>query len=90
MRADRSAGPSGEIAFLLPPGGATLTTRGDAPGELTVGRFATAATVDLGALQPGRSAILRIPTDSSPTPWRASVTGQSALLACGPPPPSAG
>jgi hypothetical protein len=86
----RSGGPRGEIAFLLPPGGATLTTRGDAPGELTVGRFATAATVELGALQPGRSAMLRIPTDSSPTPWRASVTGQSALLACGAPPPSAG
>jgi hypothetical protein len=86
----RSEGPSGEIAFLLPPGGTTLTTRGDAPGELTVGRFATAPTVDVGALQPGRSAMLRIPTDSSPTPWRASVTGQSALLACGPPPPSAG
>ena len=68
MRADQKRGPSGEIAFPLPPGGATLTTRGDTPGELTVGRFATAATVDLGALQPGRSAILRIPTDSSPTP----------------------
>jgi hypothetical protein len=86
----KSGSPGGAIAFPLPPGGATLTTRGDAPGEVTVGRFATAATVDLGALQPGRSAMLRIPTDSSPTPWRASVTGQSALLACGPPPPSAG
>jgi hypothetical protein len=86
----RSGGPSGEIAFPLPPGGATLTTRGNAPGELTVGRFATAATVDLGALQPGRSAMLRIPTDSSPTPWRASVTGPSGLEACGAPPPSAG
>jgi hypothetical protein len=86
----RSGGPSEEIAFLVPPGGTTLTTRGDAPGELTVGRFATAATVDLGALQPGRSAMLRIPTDSSPTPWRASVTGQSALVVCGAPPPSTG
>jgi hypothetical protein len=86
----RSGGPSGEIAFLLPPGGATLTTRGDAPGGVTVGRFATAATVDVGALQPGRSAMLRIPTDTSPTPWRASVTGPSALEACGAPPPSAG
>jgi hypothetical protein len=86
----RSGGPSGAIAFLVPPGGTTLTTRGDAPGELTVGRFATAATVDLGALQPGRSAMLRIPTDSSPTPWRALVTGQSALVVCGAPPPSTG
>jgi hypothetical protein len=86
----RSASPGGAIAFPLPPGGATLTTRGDAPGELTVGRFASAATVDLGALEPGRSAMLRIPTDSSPTPWRASVTGPSALEACGAPPPSVG
>jgi hypothetical protein len=78
-----SASPGGAVAFPLPPGGATLATQGDAPGKLTVGRFATAATVDVGALQPARSATLRIPTDSSPTPWRASVTGPSAIRVCG-------
>jgi hypothetical protein len=79
----RSASPGGAVAFPLPPGGATLAVRGDAPGKLTVGRFATAAPVDVGALQPARSATLRIPTDSSPTPWRASVTGPGAIRVCG-------
>jgi hypothetical protein len=86
----RSASPGEPIVFPLPPGGATLTTRGEAPGELTVGRFATVPRVHVGVLQPGGGAMLRIPTDSSPAPWRASVTGPSALEACAAPPASAG
>jgi hypothetical protein len=80
----------GAIAFPLPPGGATLTPRGDAPGELRLGRFAALSSVDAGRLAPGQTVGVRVPPDAAPTPWRASVTGASALEVCGAPPPSAG
>jgi hypothetical protein len=80
----------GAIAFPLPPGGATVTVRGDAPGELRLGRFAALPSVDVGALAPAQRVGVRIPTDASPTPWRASVTGASALEVCGARPPAAG
>jgi hypothetical protein len=80
----------GAVAFPLPPGGATLTARGDAPGELKLGRFAAVSSVDVGTLAPGQTVGVGVPPDAAPTPWRALVTGTGALEVCGAPPPAAG
>ncbi|MGH2994011.1 MAG: hypothetical protein ACRDL1_10785, partial [Solirubrobacterales bacterium] len=72
----------GAIGFELPRGGASLRAQGVAPGSMMLGRFATSPTVEVGSLFPGETAKLRIPPDSSPRPWRGSVTGVRAVTAC--------
>ncbi|MGH2590646.1 MAG: STAS domain-containing protein, partial [Actinomycetota bacterium] len=72
--------PSG---IELPSGGAILRSRGGAPAELTLGRFADMPTAGVGSLAPDRPARLRIPRDTSPEPWRASAAGAGSVEVCG-------
>jgi hypothetical protein len=78
----RGTGPAGPIEFELPAAGATLRARGVAPANLSVGRFATSPSAELGNLPPGRALALAIPPDSSPTPWLASVSGAESIEVC--------
>ena len=77
-----SAAPGGEIAFSLPPGGATLSPTA-ASQTVTVRRFADTTPVNLGLVQRGRAAALTPPADGAAVPWRVGVTG-GAVGVCAP------
>ncbi|MGH2591096.1 MAG: hypothetical protein ACRDGW_09915, partial [Actinomycetota bacterium] len=81
-REPRTIGPSEARSFELPPGGATLRARGPDDTQVTLGRFATDPTTKVGRLAPGEAATLRIPEDSSPVPWQASIPGVDSLQVC--------
>jgi hypothetical protein len=70
------------IAFELPAGGAALRPEGAGAAPMKVGRFATDPRVEVGSLSAGRRSVLRIPTDASPKPWRASLTGARSVTVC--------
>ncbi len=68
------------LEFILPPGGASIRAEGG-PANVAIGRFG-APSVDAGTFAPGEAGTLAIPPDSAPAPWRASVTGVSAIETC--------
>ena len=63
----------------VPRGGAVLETRG-AGGAVAVRRFAS-ASIPVGSLLRGQAAVLRLPADSDPAPWRL-VTAATPLRIC--------
>jgi hypothetical protein len=75
-------GEDGPIGFELPPGGASLRVRAKGPAPVALGRFGTSPSAELGSLSPGEMTLLRVSTDSSPKPWRASVAGASSVEVC--------
>jgi hypothetical protein len=79
-RAERAGAP---IVVELPRGGAALRARGAAADAVTVGRFGAAPSVEVGTIPPNATAILRIPTDSAPQPWRAAIAGGTSVEVCG-------
>jgi hypothetical protein len=78
----RAEQPGAPVGFELPRGGASLRVRAAGPAAVSLGRFATLESVEAGELSPGERATLRIPSDSSPRPWRASVAGASSVEVC--------
>jgi hypothetical protein len=78
----RSAAPDGAVGIELPPDGARLRVQGTSPATVTLGRFATVPSVELGRVSPGRTATLSIPPDSAPNRWRASVGGARSVTVC--------
>ena len=78
----RTIAPGGSTAFELPAGGATIRARATAAAKVAVGRFASAPTAEVGSLSPGEQATLRIPPDSWPRPWHASVAGAKSVQVC--------
>ena len=74
--------PGQPIGFELPRGGARLEVRGPEQAQLTVGRFGSTPSVEVGNLSPDEPAKFRIPTDSSPIPWRASVAHADSVELC--------
>jgi hypothetical protein len=74
--------PEGPVILELPRMGATLRARGPGPAALTLGRFGDLPSAELGSLSPREPATLRIPPDTSPTPWRAAVAGASSVEVC--------
>jgi hypothetical protein len=68
-------------AFLVASPDVAVTS--DGGGRLSLGRFASEASVPVGELPAGRSVDLAIPRDRSRRPWRALVTGGSGrVLVC--------
>jgi hypothetical protein len=78
----RAEQPGAPVGFELPRGGASLRVRAAGPAAVSLGRFATRPSVEAGELSPGERATLRIPSDSSPRPWRAAVAGASSVEVC--------
>jgi hypothetical protein len=74
--------PGAPLGFELPRGGASLRVQVAGPAAVTLGRFATSPSVELGDLSPGERATLRIPSDSSLKPWRAAVAGARSVEMC--------
>jgi hypothetical protein len=74
--------PGGAVGFELPPGGARLRVQSASPAPVTLGRFATVPSIELGTLSPGETATLAIPPDASSRPWRASVAGTRSVTVC--------
>jgi hypothetical protein len=72
----------GTVDFELPPEGAVVRARGAAVASLAVGRFAAAASVELGDLAPEEPAAIRVPPDDAPRPWRVTVDGAEAVGVC--------
>jgi len=80
-RVVRPRRPSGPIVTELPAGGAAFLARGSG-GAVSVGRFGSVGAAEVGGVSPGRTAVLPIPTDSAPQPWRAAMTGPSSIEVC--------
>jgi hypothetical protein len=78
----RAEQPGAPLGFELPRGGASLRVRAAGPAAVSLGRFATLPSVEAGELSPGERATLRVPSDSSPKPWRAAVVGASSVEVC--------
>jgi hypothetical protein len=66
----------------LPPGGALVANLGGAEATLSLRRFASEGSAELGTLEPGASARLSIPMDHVALPWRLGVSGGTPLLVC--------
>ena len=72
-----------DLVLELPPGGAQLRPRVGSRAELQLRRYATASfPVDLGTLDGGRPATLRIPTDGSTEPWEAGLRASGPVEIC--------
>lgn len=68
--------PGHPVFFFLEPGGVLLGSRSGSPVHVGLGRFGTGgASIQIGKLQPGEWANLRIPTDSDPDRWWVTVDG---------------
>lgn len=68
--------PRHSVFFFLERGGVLLGSRAKRPVRLGLGRFGVGgAPVSVGKLQPGEWADLRIPPDSAPDRWWATVDG---------------
>jgi hypothetical protein len=79
----RSDGPGGEsVPVEIPPGGAILRAVGDRQASVALRRFADVAAAEIGTVPEGDAATLRIPTDSNPGPWQASVSGARSVEVC--------
>ena len=82
-RTIRSSGPSRSVQLELPPGGAALVGANQQRTQLALARFGDYAV----PLEPARStriALLRIPPDADPMPWRLLIRGSSRPIeACG-------
>ena len=74
-----TASPGG---LAVEAGPSTLLNRGDAPLAVQLGRFADGLPVGMGELPPGPPALLSIPADGSPHPWRVGVFGPGTLTVC--------
>jgi hypothetical protein len=70
----------GALSLPVLRGGVAL--RSSAPVHLTLGRFSGSFPVDLGDLEPGTWAQLRIPTDLSGRPWQLQASGEGRLTLC--------
>jgi hypothetical protein len=75
-----AATEAGALTLPIPRGGVAL--RSSAPVELGLGRFSGSFPVDLGRLEPGTWAEVRIPTDLSRRPWQLQASGEAQLKLC--------
>jgi hypothetical protein len=74
---------AGDLVLELPQGGAQLRPRAGSRAELRLRRYATASfPVDLGTLNGGQPATLRIPTDRSTEPWEAELRASGPVEIC--------
>jgi hypothetical protein len=79
----RPSGGSVEAELALPPGGAWLRSKRIEDIALRVGRFANPPGYALTPSPGGSSAVIRIPRDGSPIPWRMLVSAPQAVTVCG-------
>jgi hypothetical protein len=69
------------VSLSVHPPGALL--RSPTTGEVSVGRFATGASVPAGSLAAHQRAVLSIPGDRFSGPWHATVTpAQGPVTVC--------
>jgi hypothetical protein len=57
----------------LPANGVALSTSGGGPVDLALGRFSAGYGYELHHLQPHGAALLFVPPDTDPTPWRLLI-----------------
>lgn len=73
-------GPSGAVdATVAPPG--VLIESPDA-AAVTLARFADTPVASAGTLTPGGAALLRLPRDAAPGPWRVSIATTRPVEIC--------
>jgi hypothetical protein len=70
----------GTLSLPVLRGGVAL--RSSAPVDLALGRFSGSFPVELGRLEPGTWAEVRIPTDLSRRPWQLQASGEGRLTVC--------
>jgi hypothetical protein len=70
------------VTFPVPPQGIALKASGP-DTQVSLRRYAAASfPVALGALRPGTTEVLLIPSDRSPRPWSLRLTGGGRVTAC--------
>jgi hypothetical protein len=80
LRPLASPSPAAAIASL-PPGGGSLAGRSLDGAELRIGRFSDPPAVPLAVPPMAKRALLAIPRDGNPIPWRlAAHAGQPVSL----------
>jgi hypothetical protein len=79
-----SGGPSPSVQLELPPRGVALAGTNQATVQLALARFGDSYSVPLEPLPSSRVALLIIPPDADPTPWKLLIRGsQRPVEACG-------
>ena len=72
----------GAAGFRLPTGTTLVRFPGPGPTKVTLRRFASAYTAEVGTAQPGRYYALRIPRDAATDPWFAHASPSGSVTAC--------
>jgi len=68
--------PGNSVFFYPPRNGSLLGSRASKPIEIAVGRFGLGGPgIEVGKLEPGRWATLKLPADSAPDRWWVVVDG---------------
>jgi hypothetical protein len=77
-----SASPDGSTGVELGPGTVSLEAAAK-DVQVGLGRFSDVYPVQVGPLQKGAAAQLRIPPDASDRPWRLGLIGRGRVVVCG-------
>jgi hypothetical protein len=82
-RAGEGALESRGVEFILPDGGAWLSSRPPADAGIYLGRFADGAAVPLKQPAGAEGLELRIPPDRASVPWRLLIRSGGRITVCG-------
>ena len=67
---------------LIPVGPPGALLRSADARSVTLGRFGTLPSADVGSLAPGELSVLRIPADAAPDPWRVALSPGGPVTVC--------
>ena len=76
-------GDSPQVELVIPGEGITLRTGAGPPAQVALRRFADAFAFAVAPVPARQIVRLRIPPDGRPEPWRASITTEASVRACG-------
>lgn len=76
------ASESAATGLTLLHGVFSFANRGEIPVEVMLNRFSSELSVNLGPIEPGQQASLRIPVDSSRRPWTLGLKGAGPVRLC--------
>jgi hypothetical protein len=80
-RSVRLRGPDPTEVSVLRHGRVSFNPR-QAKLQVLLGRFGSGPVKNVGAIEPGSAATLRIPRDRSSAPWQVAVTGRGLVRVC--------
>lgn len=72
----------GDSGAALKSGAATIRNSGRSRVDILLRRFADQPSVSLGGLEPGETALLRVPDDRARAAWQVGIRGGGAASLC--------